>query len=159
MWRSGSSGIVEGQREAVGVVAPLLALEMEQAGVISLVGCAKELAKLRVDRPEARDSTLQTAVRLAAPVLGYPQEDDAVNGHLHRVIEVALSERGIAESDLLGQQLAPLRNLAEESSVHRCRALARAPARRELVERAIAHRFIREQFFDFGPVVGVFLVL
>ena len=100
--------VVEVQREGQFVgrfVAALLRLEVEQAGVVAVVGRLEQLAEARVDAV-AVDQRAEAAVVLDAAVFADAEEDDAVNDALDGEVEFALGEPGIAEGEVAGQFLA-----------------------------------------------------
>ena len=82
----------EAEREAIGCVgtAPLV-LEVEETRVVTVVGLDVELAQVRADVLAAHEAA-QPPVGLDASVLADAQEDDAVDGRLHSVVELALTE-------------------------------------------------------------------
>ena len=115
---------VEGQGELVGgFVAALLRLEVEEAGVVAVVGLLEELAEARVDAV-AVDEGAEAAVVLDAAVFADAQEDDAVNDALDGEVEFALGELGVAEGEVAGEFGAPgLRcSAGRRRQPRRCRA-------------------------------------
>ena len=80
---------------------------------------------------------LQLAVKLDAPVFADAQEDDPVDGHLDGVVQVALAEGGVAQGDVVRQQVAPALDLGQEGvdplrRCHACRWRSRRTGRTSL---------------------------
>ena len=53
-----------------------------------------------------------------AAIFGNAQEDDAVDGHLHGIVQLALAEVRVAQGDIARQQIAPALDLGQESVIH-----------------------------------------
>ena len=77
---------------------------MEEAGVVAPVGGQVELLDLGIDAFAERGA-LQTAIAFEIAVFGDAQEDDAVDGALDQVVELALVQRPVDETRLLVQML------------------------------------------------------
>ena len=99
------------QGEGVGCISlPFLCPEVEQSGVIAIIGITEKLAQAGIDITPVEQS-LQLSIKLDATVFADAQEDDPVDGHLDGVIQVALAEGGVAQGDVMRQQVAPALDL------------------------------------------------
>ena len=114
---------IDFQRQCIGVRAGRIGgVEVEQAGIVSLVGGQVELLYFGVDISADRSGALQAAIAFQVAVFGDAQEDDAVDGALHEVVEFALAERPVDETRLLvqvlGQVSPPDFHVAQEGFVN-----------------------------------------
>ncbi len=93
--------------------------EVEQAGVVLFISVAEELQQGGVDGWFLREAQ-QLFFRLQTAVLADAQEDDAVDGHLYGIVELAFGQvaGAVAQGDIACQQVAPCFNIFEESVIY-----------------------------------------
>ena len=132
----------------------LLRVEVEQAGVVARVRVAEAQHQPRVD-VRAVDQAQQRAVGLDAPILADAQEDDAVDGGLHRVVELALRQAGVAQGDIARQQVTPALDLGQEGRVHLGGAALGALRLDVSVEGALQDGLATEDAGDLVPALGI----
>ncbi len=111
--------VVDGQRgsQFVGTFGTIFFVaEVEQAGVVTVIGGAETRKQTRIDIG-AVDKGQKLAVSFDAAVFGDPQEDDAVDGDLNGEVELAIVEGGVAEGDVVGERVAPGFDLGEEGII------------------------------------------
>ena len=89
---------------------------------------------------------------LDAAVLAHAQEDDAVDGDLDGVVQLALAELRIAQGEVLGQHLAPAFDLFQESRVDGRGAFLALGGFGVFVERAFENRVLGEDAGDVVPL-------
>ena len=135
-------------------MAALLRFEMEQAGVVAVVGLLEELAQARVDAV-AVDEGAEAAVVFDAAVFADAQEDDAVNDALDGEVEFALGELGVAQGEVAGELVAPALDVFEEGVVDVGGAALGLGGFGELVERAFEDGLAGEDAGDLVPALGV----
>ena len=130
--------------EGVGRISlTFLCPEVEQTGVIAIIGIAEQLAQARVDVTTVEQS-LQLTIELDATVFTDAQEDQAVDGHLDGIIQVTLAEGRVAQGDIMRQQVAPALDLRQEGVIHFSGAMLAGGTLGVLVERAFEHRLTGE---------------
>ncbi len=106
----------------------------------------------------AVEQRLQLAVGLDAAVLADAQEDDAVDGHLDGVVQVALAESGVAQGDVVRQQVAPALDLGQEGVVHLGGAALACGGFGVLVEGAFEDGLVGEDGGNLVPLGGILAV-
>lgn len=144
--------------EAVGgVVTALLLFEMEEVGVVAVVGAAELLVEAGPDVATVKQH-IQPPVVFGAAIFADAEEDDAVDGLLHGVVEVAHGEVGVAQGEVAGQQVAPALDLGEKGVVHLGGAALLLGGVGILVEGALEHGLAGEDGSDLVPLLSVFLV-
>ena len=103
--------------QAVGEVGLVFfCTEVEQSGVVTLVGALKELDQVGVNVRGFGDLA-QLFGRLDAAIFGDAQEDDPVDGHLDGVVQLALVELRVAQGDIARQQFAPAFDFRQEGII------------------------------------------
>ena len=106
-----------------------------------------------------RQQLLELVLLLDAAVLADAQEDDAVNGHLHRVIQLALVlQSRVAQGEVPGQRVAPAFDFLQEGIIHLRGAVLALHPLRVLVEGAFQDGVLREDGGDLVPFFDVVLV-
>ena len=130
---------------------------MEQARIVLAVGVQVEFLDLVVAIAADGSGALQPAIAFQIAIFGDAQEDDAVDGALHQMVEFALAERPVDEARLLvdirRQVDAPDFHVAQEGRVNAQNAFG---GRFEDVPvPAFAHRFGRQRFPQPIPFVEV----
>ena len=144
--------------EGVGFfVAVFLFLEVEQAGVVPVVGLGEELDEALIGIGPVLEG-LEPAVFLDAPVLADAQEHDAVDRALDGEVQLARGKIGVPEGDVLGEHVAPVFDLGQEGVVNRCRAFLEPARLGVLVEGAFEHGFLGEDGDDLAPFLGIVFV-
>src|SRR5207249_530945 len=149
---------VEAKGEFVGrFVAVLLRFEVEEAGIVAVVGLLELLSKARVNAV-AVGQGLEASVILNAAAFADAQENDAVNDALDGEVEFALGELGIAQGEVAGQVGTPAFDGLQKFVVNvGCAALGFVRFS-ILVERAFEDSIAREHAGDLVPTLGVFAV-
>ncbi len=148
---------VQAGREFVGCVGALLfLLEVEQAGVVAIVGAAKDGQQTVVDLG-AVDLAAELGVGLDAAILAHAQEDQAVDGLADGVVQITDRQAGVSQGDVAGQQFAPAFDLLEELGVDLGGAAFAAAGLGILVEGALEDGLLGEDVADFAPAVGVLI--
>ena len=114
-------------------------LEMKEAGVVAIVGLVEEIPQPLVDVLPF-SSAWKLAVRLDAAIFADAQEDNAVDGELDGVIQLAVAELGIAQARFLASSSRQLSiSSRKAASTWRCRAsdlVIRRTCRRSLCRTA-----------------------
>ncbi len=128
----------------------LLGSEVEQAGVVPLVGAAEELGQPAVDVLAVQQG-LERPVLLDPAVLADPEEDDPVNRPLDGEVELALREVGVAQGDVPGQLLPPGLDVLQERRVHLGGAALDLRGLGVAVERALEHGVFGEDPSELVP--------
>ena len=155
---SGLSSMADVRGELVRLLVPVFfPLEMEQAGIVPVIGLAEKLHEPFVD-VRAVQLRLEPAVFLDAPVLADAQEHDAVDGALHRKVQLALGEVRISERDVAGEQVAPVFDLGQKGVVNRCRPLLELRGLGILVKRALEYGFAGKYGDEFIPFCRIVFV-
>lgn len=131
---------------------------MEQARVVALVGRAKVLLHQAGVHVAAVDQRQEAAVRLHAAILAHAQEDDAVNGALHGLVELALCERGVAQRQVAGEGVAPALDLRQKGLVHGGSAALADGVLGVAVESAAQDGLVAEYGGDLVPTGEVLVV-
>src|SRR5437773_2478528 len=146
---------IEAKGEFVGrFVAVLLRFEVEEAGIVAVVGLLELLSKARVNAV-AVGQGLEASVILNAAAFADAQENDAVNDALDGEVEFALGELGIAQGEVAGQVGAPAFDGLQKFVVNvGCAALGFGGLSK-LVERAFENGIAGEDAGDFVPAFGV----
>ena len=95
----------------------------------------------------------QLILRLDAAVFADAQEDDAVNGHLDGVIELAFVDHlRVAQGDVAGQQSAPVLDILQEGIVHLGGAFLGGLYRRRTGRRSLSRRHRARRWRRFRPI-------
>ena len=127
------------RREFVRIfVTVFLPLKMEQPGVVPVVGLTEELHEPFVD-VRAVQLHLEPAVFLDAPVFADAQEYDPVYRPLNSEVQLPRRKIGVPESNVPGEQVAPVLDLGEEGVVNGRGPLFEPALFRILVEGALEH--------------------
>ena len=79
---------------------------MEEARVVAFVGIPIDFKQARVN-PRAAAKSLQLTVLFYSPIFAHPQEDNAVNGHLNREVELAYIQIRVPQRDISCQNITP----------------------------------------------------
>ena len=129
-------------RQLVRRLAATLLLKMEQPRVVLLVGPMKHLDQPRIDGL-AVEERLQPAVVFDPAPFAHPQEDDPVDDPPHRDVQLAVVERFVPQTQILGQRLAPRLDLFQERRIDFGRAALLLVRLGKLVERAAQNRLAK----------------
>jgi len=129
-------------------------LEVEEVGVVLLIGLPVQLPQAGVDL-RATGETQERAIVLDAPVLAHAQKDDAVDGALHGEVELVDRQGRVAQGDVAGQGVAPALDLLQELDVHLGGAALASGLLYVAVEGALQHRFPGEDAVDVVEPVEV----
>ena len=145
---------VDFQGQSIGLRAGFVGrVEVEEAGVVAPVGGAVKLLDLAVDIAADGGGAFQAAVAFEVAVFGDAQEDDAVDGALHQVVEFALVEPAVDEGRLpvqLPRQVdAPGFHIAQEGFVNAQHAFG--GRLQQVAVLALPHRLGRERFLQPSP--------
>jgi len=127
---------------------------VENAGIIAVVGEPEDLSETRIGLV-AVEQLLEVVGRLDAAILADAEEENAVDGALHREVEVFDAELRIMLGDVSRKGLAPAFDVFKEGIAERFHAFA-AFAGGVLVERAAQNRFAGKHRGDFIPAFGKF---
>src|ERR1035437_1395539 len=124
------------EREFVGRFMPVfLGAEMEQAGVVAVVGLFKEFAKARINFVAVGQRAQPSIILNAAPFAD-TQKDDAVNDALNGEVEFALGKLFVSQGKILREFLAPRFDGFKKGVVNVGSAALGFAGFRKLVERA-----------------------
>jgi hypothetical protein len=139
------------RRERIGVAGlPLFVGKVEQPGVVLLIRLPEQHQQILVDLL-AVGRVAQRVFGLDAALLADPQEDDPVDRRLHRAVDLAPVQAGVAQRHVARQVLAPALHFFQKSVVHVRRAFFTLQTLGELVERSLHHRLARENRADLVP--------
>ena len=130
---------------------------MEQAGVVAIVGLAKQLTQPLV-HVLAVQVAEQLAVVLDPSVLADAQEDETIDRALDREVQLALGQPRIPQRNVARKDAAPVLDLGQKGAVDFRGPLLHPVRRGELVEGAAEQAVLGKHAEDLVPagfVVGV----
>jgi len=149
----------QGRGERVGVGgAVLFSAKVKQPRVVALVRQPVKLHQPGVDFTLG-GNVFQLVGALNAALLGNPQEEDAVNRHLHGVVQVPLGQAGVAQRQVERQRLAPALNGRQEIIIHIGGAFFAAAGLGVGVKATLQHRLLGKDVVQFIPAGGVIAIV
>ena len=142
----------EGQR--IGrLVAVLAGLEVEEAGVVAVIGLLEPFAEPSVDAGLVGEG-VEALVGLDAAILADAEEDDPVDDALDGEVEFALRQGLVPQSEVGGEIGPPLLDLFQKGGIDLGGAALVLVGLGELVEGALEDRFLGEDGGDVVPLLG-----
>ena len=138
--------------------------EMEEPGIVFLIGMLKEFDQVGVDIRLSGDLE-ELLGRLNFAVFADAQKEEAVDGRLDGIVELTFGSgevcelfagTEVAQGDIARQQIAPGFDLLEEFSVHLGGAAFSFGAVGEFVESAAPDGLFGKDFGDLVPMAEVF---
>ena len=131
-------------------------MEVKEAGVVTVVGMLEEGEQALID-VGAVGLAAELLVGFDAAVLADAQENEAVDGDLDGVVELARGEVGIAQGEVAGEGVAPFFDFGEKGVVHFGSASFLSGGD-VFVEGTFEDGVAGEDVGDFVPAVGVLVV-